>query len=417
MNYAKGLIKYIEDSPSSFHAVRNAQRVIEQKDNFTKDGPKPGKCILSTMTCSDGATLVAIDIGEKAKKNGWPINVIAAHVDSPWLKVEFNDLMDSGQVLQLEARKYGGINYERWIDRPMTIAGRLALKSKKEPRTKLFHLKKHSFVMPGIATHFRKFADPSISLYPFAAESDSKIKTIKGLLANELDIKEDDILDFSVNTVCKEKPSIWGFNKEFLSAPRLDDLACVYTALTAFAGSHNPDAINVLYFADNEEIGSDTPVGAFSGFLADELKALAEKLNFDLKKALEKSFMLSADNAQACSPDYDYLYNPDHTVYMNKGLAAKQSERYASTDETIKIFGEICDKAKEPHQLYLNREDIPGGGTIGLIIQESLPIDAVDIGIPQLAMHSCYETIGTKDVKHAVAVFRYFYTKFRKKEG
>jgi len=414
MNYSKSLIKYIEESPSSFHAIENAKIIIEQKTNYSSGTVKQGKCTLFTKTCSEGASLVAIDVGENAKANGFPINIIAAHVDSPWLEVSSDEFMDSEEVLQLHTRKYGGIKYDTWHDRPMTIAGRLVLKGKKSPRALLFHLKNHTFVMPGIAYHFRKYVSSPMHEFPFMAGIDSDIKSLRGLLSKELELNEGDILNFSVNTVCKEKPYIWGLYNEFLSSPRLDDLACVYTALTAFASSHNPNAINVLYLADNEEIGSDTPVGAFGNFLREELESLAAKLKFDLGDALKKSFMISADNAQAFSPDYEYLFNPDYKVYLNKGLAAKMSERYASTEETIRIFDEICERAKEPHQLYLNREDIPGGGTIGLIIQESVPVDAVDVGIPQLSMHSCYETIGSKDVTHAIGVFKLFYSYFVK---
>lgn len=408
MKYVNDFIKFLKESPSSYHAIANLRKLINKDGEcFSEDIEKGKKCIFYKESKS-GATLVAFDIGEEVKSNS-PFNIIMSHADSPWFKVQGEDLSIDGFNL-IPTESYGGIINSTWYDRPLTIAGRVKVNENGNETYKLVHLKDETMLIPNCCTHFSKFIENDKNeLIDNGNPIIGTKRNLKDLLTKHLKLKYEDILDYDLNLIPKSTPCLWGDDKEYLSSGRLDDLAAAYSSTLAFMNCHNKKAINVLYVSDNEEIGSNTDVGAFSSFLKDHIDLVCEKLGIDEEKAFSKSFMISADNAQGVNPHYDYLFNPDYKVYMNKGLALKYSERYSTSEKSAELFKKMCDKKGLPYQEYKNRDGIPGGGTIGKIVQMQMDILSVDVGVPQLAMHSSFETMGSADIKNSVDVFKAFY--------
>lgn len=401
-------IQFLHNSPSSYHAINNVKSELEKMNNFSTI-LKIGKCSYFTKESKHGATLVAVNIGKNVKEDA-PFNIIASHADSPWFLIKKGNKKLEGLNV-IKAVRYGGPILSSWYDRPLTLAGRVIIKEKSKKLTKYVHLENETLLIPNLSIHFAKYIKDKtliINGNPVIGTENNLLS----LLSKNLNVKEKDIISFDLNTICKMPPMLWGDNNEFLSSQRLDDLASVFTSLEAFKNNSNDNAINVLYISDNEEIGSKTDVGAFSKFLLKSLKEVYKSLHLSFDKALKHSFLISADNAQAVSPYFGYIYNKKFKIYLNKGLAIKRSEKYATSEESEKLFSKYCIDHSLNFQLYRNRKDIPGGGTIGKIVQSYLPILGVDVGIPQLAMHSSFETIGVKDLENAFNVFSEFYKDF-----
>ena len=204
---------------------------------------------------------------------------------------------------------------------------------------------------------------------------------------------------------------LWGFKKEYISSPRLDDLECVFTSMKALLNSHNKSAINVLYIADNEEVGSSSRQGAAGDFLDTVLTKVSSSLGVSYELAVSNSFLVSADNAHAVHPNHSGVTDPNNKAYMNKGIAIKYNASQSYTSDAVSgaIFQRLCENSGVPYQFFTNRSDKRGGSTLGNILLSHISLLTVDVGLPQLAMHSAFETAGMKDIKYAVDVFKEFY--------
>ena len=307
-----------------------------------------------------------------------------------------------------------------WFDRPLSIAGRVLVKEDDTYVTKLVDIDRDLVMIPNVAIHMnRKINDgyaynKQVDMLPLFGGSESKPGDFNKLIAEKLGVQEENIYGSDLYLYNRMAPSIWGANEEFISSPKLDDLQCAFTSLEGFLKGSNEQSINVFACFDNEEVGSGTKQGAESTFLADVLQRINTGLGKeqeDYYRALASSFMLSADNAHAVHPNHPEKTDVNNCVYMNEGIVVKShaGQKYTSDAVSIAIFKGFCEKANVPVQFFANRSDASGGSTLGNIAMSQVSMNGVDIGLPQLAMHSSYETAGIKDTYYMVKVMEEFF--------
>lgn len=411
------LIDFINNSPVSFFAVENVKQqllangyreLLESKPFDVKLGDK-------VFFLRNNSSLVALDIGEDVKEFA-PFHVIASHSDSPCLKIKPECDGRSDIYNRINVEVYGGLIMSTWLDRPLGIAGRIMVKAKDGLEARLINLEDDVVMIPNLCIHFNREVNagykynPASDLQAFIAQ-ELEGSPLKELLSKHLDVNKEDIVTFDLYLYNREFGYLWGKKKEYVSSSRLDDLECVFCSAKAFVGAHNKNAINVLYVADNEEVGSSSRQGADSDFLEAILMQICHKLGLNYEVSKANSFLVSADNAHAVHPNNPGITDVQNKAYMNKGLAIKYNAAQSYTSDSVSsaIFQKICDTANVPYQFFTNRSDIRGGSTLGNILLSHLSFMSVDMGLPQLAMHSSFETAGTYDIKYAVKAFEQFY--------
>ena len=415
MDYVNGLKNYLDNSPVNFYAIKNAEdmllkagyrRVYEEELNSLKLGEK---VYFKRMDLS----LIALNIGVNSDEYNYPFHIIASHVDSPCFKVKPH-IESSGEYHKVDVEPYGGMIAPSWLDRLLSIAGRVTYKKDDKIVSSLVKIDKDLLMMPNLCIHFNREINEGYK-YNFACDTQPFISQddicVKELIANELNIKQEDILSHDLFIYNRDKAKIWGLNEEYISSPRLDDLECVYTSLMAFINENNKNAINVLYLANNEEVGSSSSTGADSDYLLTIMKVVSDNLDFSLEKSLPNSFLISADNAHAVHPNHGELSDKEDRPMMNKGLVIKfnASNRYTSDGVSSSLLIELLKRNDLPYQFFTNRSDIKGGSTLGNILINHVSLLSVDVGLAQLAMHSSFETGGKKDIELAIKSFESFY--------
>ena len=416
MNYIKDFQEFIDKSVVNFLAIKSAEeklieagykRVFEEEVNQVTLGQK-------FYFKRNDLSLIAFNIGESSKENGYPLHIVASHVDSPCFKIKPH-LESSGPFHKIDVEPYGGMIASSWLDRLLSIAGRVTYKKDGKIISSLINIDEDLLMMPNLCIHFNRDINSgynynfAVDTQPFASEEEI---SILDRIAKEVGVSKEDILNHDLYIYNRDKSKVWGINKEYISSPRIDDLECVYASLVAFINSENSDAINVLYLANNEEVGSESSTGADSDFLYTLIKILSNKLEFSLESALNKSFLISADNAHALHPNHPEVYDKVDAPRMNKGIVIKfnASNRYTSDGLSSSLFIEMLNKKKLPYQYFTNRSDIRGGSTLGNILLSHVSLLSVDVGLAQLATHSSYETAGVKDIELAIKSFESFYT-------
>lgn len=425
---AKKMLEFIERSPSCFHAIGNVKQILKEKGYEEQKEQEEwqlcwGKGYYVTRNDS---SLIAFRLPENPKKEGLPyhgFHIVASHSDSPAFKIkESPELLVEERYVKLNTEKYGGMILSTWLDRPLSVAGRVAVCQGKEIVTKLVDIDKDLLVIPNVAIHMNRDMNkgveynPQIDMQPLYAdgmESQGKGALLKKV-AKEAGVKEEDILAHDLFLYVHDKGRIFGENGEFVLSPRLDDLQCVYASVQAFGDTKPQEYINVCAVFDNEEIGSGTKQGADSTFLEDTLSRIAENLGIqgsDYCRLLADSFLISADNAHAVHPNHPEKADPTNRPYLNGGVVIKYhgSQKYATDAVSAAKMKAICREAGVPCQNYANRADIPGGSTLGNISTAHVSIASVDIGLPQLAMHSAVETAGVRDTQYAIRALQKFY--------
>lgn len=377
-----------------------------------------------------GAEAYGEQIREAGKKREGQLrlkgfHITAAHSDSPCFKVkESPEIGVENAYLKLNTEKYGGMILSTWLDRALSVAGRVVVKGKGGLETRLVNMEKDLCVIPSVAIHLTRGSsdkaeyNPQTDMLPLYADSEKGKK--KNLLmkraAKAAGVRPEEILGHDLFLYPREKGRIWGENGEFVLSPRLDDLQCVYASAKAFLESRPKEYVNVCAVFDNEEVGSGTKQGADSTFLEDTLWRICEAMGLSRSRFLQlvaESFLISADNAHAVHPNHPEKYDPTNRPYLNGGIVIKYhgSQKYATDALSAARMKSICDKAKVPYQTYANRSDIAGGSTLGNISTAHVSVSSVDIGLPQLAMHSAVETAGVKDTKYALEAFKVFFRK------
>lgn len=371
-----------------------------------------------------GSSLFAFTIGDKfAFRQGFKI--ATAHTDFPGFRIKPNPDITTNQYRQINVEVYGGPILNTWLDRPLSAAGRVTLKSKHvfKPEIRIIDLKKPLFTIPNVAIHLNRDVNKGIELnkqtdlLPLAAIVNEELGGGKFIsyLANELSVKEEDILDYELNLYNLDKPSFFGLNEEFISAPRIDNVSSVQAALTGIIEGNTNNGINVIALFDHEEVGSRTKQGAGSSILALILEKILLSFGRDRAKflsALSDSFMLSVDVAHGLHPNKISKHDVTNQPVLGSGFCIKEacSQSYATDSEAIGIVEQLSIYGNVPYQKYINRSDIPGGSTIGAIASMHLPMNIVDVGIPILAMHSARETMGAKDYDSLTLLLKTFFS-------
>lgn len=382
------------------------ENVSQEQDTPLGEGTEGGKSANASMGCRG-------------------FHIAATHSDSPCFKIKESPEMGAENAyLKLNTEKYGGMILSTWLDRALSVAGRVAVKSKGGLETRLVNVEKDLCVIPSVAIHLTRGGsdkgeyNPQTDMLPLYADSDKgkKKNLLMKRVAKAAGVKPEEILGHDLFLYTREKGRIWGENGEFVLSPRLDDLQCVYASAKAFLESRPREYVNVCAVFDNEEVGSGTKQGANSTFLEDTLWRISEAMGLSRSGFLQLvagSFLISADNAHAVHPNHPEKYDPTNKPYLNGGIVIKYhgSQKYATDAVSAARMKSICEKAKVPYQTYANRSDIAGGSTLGNISTSHVSVSSVDIGLPQLAMHSAVETAGVKDTKYAVDAFKAFFKK------
>lgn len=408
------LLHTIDKSVSTFHCVKECERQLLEAgfsslplSNTWKLQPG-GKYFTEVF----GSTLVAFKI-PKNYTESMPFHIGAAHTDWPTFKIKPNPEVESGRYGKLNVEVYGGPIYSTWLDRPLSIAGRVAVKGKdyKNPEIKLVDFKRPLVVIPNLAIHFNREVNNGVALNPqkdmlplltvLPEEWKSEDYFLK-LLANELDVHPDDILTFDLNLYNTEKCVLTGLEGDLLSAPRLDNITSVQACVSAIIDGEGTDCISTCVLFDNEEIGSSTKQGADSMILPQILEKIILSLGGSRETYLNSilsGFMASADVAHAIHPNHAEVCDITNKIYPGDGVALKMhyGQRYATDVEALGIIESICKEKEIPYTCFLNRSDIRGGSTLGSIASSILTMKTVDIGVAILAMHSARELMALKD--------------------
>lgn len=417
IEFSKDLISFIDASPLNYFAVKNASEILE--DNGFKKLREDEVWDLSKgkyYTTRDDSALVAFEIGEDVKKG---FEIIGSHTDSPTFKIKSNPEMVDGGFLKLNIEGYGGMIHSTWLDRTLSLAGKVAYKKDKNIEYGLVNIDRDLLTIPNAAIHMNREINkgyaynPQENLYPLVEtirENLEKENYLVNLLAEELKISAEDILDFDLGLYDRQKGAIIN---NMVQVGRLDNLGSVHASLKALVDS-KPGKNKMILLSDNEEIGSSTRGGAASNLLGNTLERIALKFSLDREGyqiMVENSMIISADQAHAVHPNYKSFADPTNKVKMNEGLVIKIAANgaYASTLETKARLINIANKLGLKLQTFHNRNDKVGGSTIGPITSTSLGIKAVDVGIPLLAMHSIRELAGVEDIYEAYEIYRKFF--------
>lgn len=415
-------IDFIQKCPSPFHAVQQLANMLKDKgfiplkenDNWMLE---KGKDYYVTRNDS---SIIAFRIG--AKLDEYHFQITSSHSDSPTFKVkEVAELEQKGNYLQLNVEGYGGMLCSTWLDRPLSLAGRVFVKEGNRITSHLFDAQEDMVMIPNVPIHMERNANSGyayniqVDMLPlFSAGACSKGAYHK-MIAEKLQVEEDAICGKDIFLYNTQKPSIWGYAKEFISAAKLDDLQCAYTSFYALSESENEHCIRVAACFDNEEVGSLTKQGADSTFMEDVLKRIniaLEKNEEAYYQAIAKSFMVSCDNAHALHPNHPEKFDATNYTLMNKGIVIKHNanQTYTSDAFSKSVFEMVCEKADVPVQHYANRSDVRGGSTLGNLSNAHVSLHCVDIGVAQLAMHSSYESAGYKDIAYLIDALKTFYS-------
>ncbi len=409
------VLNFIEKSPTAFNAVDTISDYLEENDYLElNEGQefklkKGGKYYV----CRNGSSIIAFNVGKKL--NDVSLHLTSSHTDCPCLKLKPQAMIKKGDSVQLNVEIYGGILMSPWFDRPLALAGRVIVKDDDKLKIELFDSKEAFALIPSVAPHMNRAANdgikynPQVDLLPLV--SLNKNFSLEDYLAKKLDISKDSIMSFDLYLYPLMSALKWGEDGEFISSYHLDDLECSITTLLGFVNTFNDDNINIYASFDNEEVGSLTRQGADSDFLQLVIKRICQSLKLDYHSLLYKSMNLSCDNAHALHPNHPELADPLNKPELNKGLVIKYNANQSYTSDALgfALFKDLLDKKGLLYQVFTNRSDIRGGSTLGNISNSHVSILSLDIGLAQLAMHSPYETAGSKDVETMINAVKCFY--------
>lgn len=415
----ESLLDFIKKSPTAFQATAEMQK------KFTENGYQllselehwilqPGGKYVVTRNHS---ALITFSIPQKESRK---FHIIASHSDSPTFKIKENpEIRVDNAYTKLNVEGYGGMLMAPWFDRPLSLAGRVIVRCDGSLKEELVNIDRDLVMIPSLAIHMNREANKGVSynpqkdLLPLLGCGDSKPELFN-IIAEELKVSTEDILAHDLFLYNRMEGTIWGADREFVSAPRLDDLQCAFASMEGMLAGKHEESIAVHGVLDNEEVGSGTKQGAASTFLKDTLRRINDGLGRTYEEylmALADSFMISADNAHALHPNYIEKADPVNRPLPNKGIVIKYNanQKYCTDAVSAAKFKDLCDRAGVKYQTFVNRSDVPGGSTLGNISNTQVPMNTVDIGLPQLAMHSPYETAGVEDTGNFIRVAEEFF--------
>ncbi len=412
-NTARELIRFLEESPTCFHAVKNLARELEAagfeelKENEVWNLSEHKNYYVTRNQSS----IIAFRLPSKEFKG---YQIMASHSDSPTFKIKENPEMEAEkQYIKLNVEKYGGMLCAPWFDRPLSVAGRLVVREGERLVTKLVNADRDLLMIPNLAIHMNREVNDGykynaqVDMLPLYGTMEAK-GTFMKTMAEEAGVKEEDILGHDLFLYNRMPGTIWGAEDDFVSCGRLDDLQCAFASLKGILAGGHPSSVSVMAVLDNEEVGSGTKQGADSTFLEDVLKRINRGLGRSEEQylmALSSSFMVSADNAHAVHPNHGEKADPVNRPYINGGIVVKYNanQKYTTDAVSAAMFKSLCSRAEVPCQSFTNRSDMAGGSTLGNISNSHVALNTVDIGLAQLAMHSPYETAGTEDTCYLIA--------------
>jgi len=426
MSNIDNFIKFLHTSTNPYEAVRSIKNILlnngftELKEDNNWNIEKGGKY----FTTRNDSSIIGFEIPQDL--SDLSLNLAAAHTDSPTFKIKpHNNKLVLQHYSMLNTEVYGGPIYSSFFDRPLSISGRVFVKNGNQIETKLINFDRDLVVIPNECIHFNrdvnsgKNYNPQVDLLPLLGTKDD----LDSLIEKEFGLNKEDVISYDLTLYSRYRGSMFGANNEFFMAPQIDDLESAYGLFEGFVKSHANKSINMCIAFDNEEVGSETKQGAASTFLIDTINRIFDILNLskeDLAKALAKSLMVSCDNAHAVHPNDVAKTDELNKVFMNEGIVVKHNanQHYTTDGMSQAIFKFIMQKANIKCQDFTNRSDVRGGGTLGAISTSQVSVASVDIGLAQLAMHSCVETAGTKDLDYLIEGMKeYFNSHITKKDG
>ena len=411
---------FLDESKSMYHAVAALARQLDNA-GYTRlseaaDWPLTagGKYYFTR----GGSALMAFRVPQTAPKG---FMMSASHSDRPTFKLKENGEV-SGTYTRIQTDKYGGMIISPWLDRPLSVAGRVLVKTETGVESRLVDIDRDIAMIPNLAIHMNRnvnegytwnLAKDTIPLFGSGSAAGKLAQLLQEAAGGE-------ILSHDLYLYLRQNACVWGLNEEYISAAGLDDLDCVWGCTQGFLKAESSESIPVLCIFDGEEEGSSTVQGAQSTILEMTLARICHTLDLDLYKMLANSFMVSADNVHAIHPNHPEVADAANAPEMNKGVVIKfnATQRYTTDALSAAVFRRICDGANVPLQTYCNRSDMKGGATLGYLSLHHVSVPTVDIGLPQLAMHSCYETAGLQDTLYLEqAMAAYYATSLKSTES
>ena len=407
----QAFVEFMDRSHSKYHATENLVKQLQAEGYTCLQESKawnlvPGGKYYMTRGCS---SVMAFRIPKKEAKG---FLMSASHTDHPTFKIKENGEL-TGAYTRFATEKYGSVLMGTWLDRPLSVAGRVIVETENGIKTRLIDIDKDLFLIPHVAIHMNRAANdgiawnPTVDTLPLFGNADAAGK-FDELLQQAAGGK---ILAHDLWLYVRQNATVWGMQDEYISAAALDDLQCAWGCTQGFLEAEEGGHVPVLCVFDSEEIGSFTNQGADSGYLSGLLDKICNCMHWDLQQMLCQSFMVSADNAHALHPNHPEYSDPTNAPIVGAGIAIKfnAAQRYTTDGLSAAIFRKICQKAGVPVQNYYNRADLAGGTTLGNVSLSHVTVPSVDIGLAQLAMHSCYETAGTADTLYLVDAMRQYY--------
>lgn len=406
------LMAFIEKCPTAFHAA------AEMKSRFLQEGfqelketehwelKKGGRYFVMR----NGSAFAAFSVPRKERRR---YRIMVSHGDSPSFKIKEDPEIHVEQAYsKLNVEKYGGMIMSSWLDRPLSVAGRVIVREKGTLTEKLVNIRRDLLVIPSLAIHMNREINEGYKynvqkdLLPLFDDEPGKDRFME-LIAKEAGVSREDILAHDLFLYNRMPGTVWGMEGQFISCGRLDDLQCAFASMEGFLQADREEAICVHCVLDNEEVGSTTKQGAAASFLKDTLYRINLSLGGNHEEylmALADSFMVSADNAHGLHPNHTDKSDPVHHPVLNRGIVIKYnaSQKYCTDAVSAAVFKDICERAEVPFQIFVNRSDMAGGSTLGNIANTQTAMNTVDVGLAQLAMHSSYETAGTKDTESLI---------------
>ena len=425
MDTVQKLFRFLDESPTCYHAAANAKAALTAAGAVELRESEQWKLEKGTLYVVErgDSALVAFRVPE-GPLHGFLM--AASHSDSPTFKVrETAEAASAGNTLRLSVEPYGGGVWRGWLDRPLSVAGRVMIRQGDRLVSRLVNIDRDLLVIPGVAIHMDRSVNkgaelnPAVDLLPLLG-CGKEPGAFRKLIAEAAGVREEHLLSTELFLYPRTKAVQTGLNGEFIVSPRLDDLQCVFGCLEGFLAAKPGGSLPVLAVFNNEEVGSSTRQGADSTFLTDVLERIAHGCGLDSegwKAAVANSFMVSADNAHAIHPAHPEYADKGECPVLGGGIVIKYNanQRYTTDAVSGAVFQAICQEAGVPVQRYSNRADLPGGSTLGNISTAHLSVPTVDIGLPQLAMHSVCETAGAADTDHLVkAMTAYFSRDFHR---
>ena len=415
MDRLEQFLNFTEQAPTAFHAAAGFRDMLEQAgfSELKETNPWLVDAGGRYYVMRNDSAVIAFEVPDTGFS---PFRIVAAHGDSPTfrLKEHFEDAGD--HYVRLNVERYGGMIMSSWLDRPLSVAGRLAVREGDGVGVRLVNLDRDAVMIPNQPIHFNRDVndgykyDPQTDLLPLYGDQNAGGGLMEEI-AEAAGVRREDILSHDLFLYNRERASVWGAGDAFFSCGRIDDLECAWAGMTALTESNARDTVNVCAVFDNEEVGSSTRQGADSSFLYDTLTRLGFALGAsdgEIRAAIAGSFMVSADNAHAVHPNHPEKFDRQNRTYMNEGVVIKHNANQKYTTDAVSSarFTLICERAGVPVQHFVNRSDLPGGSTLGNISNTHVSMDTVDIGLAQLAMHSVYETAGVKDLEYLIKALK-----------